>query len=67
MVSVALGRAVGVGVGPDGVVEGLDDGFGGLVVPSGAGTEAGATTVDAEGGGGGGVEEGIGGEGKDGA
>ena len=67
VVSIAVGRAVGVGVGPDGVVEGLDDGFGGLVVPGGAGTEAGAATIDAEGGGEGGKEEGNGGEGKNGA
>ena len=37
VVAVVVGGGVGVGVGPDGVAEGLDDGFGGLVVPGGAG------------------------------
>ena len=58
VVAVVVGGRVGVGVGPDGVAEGLDDGFGGLVVPAGAGAEAGAAAVDAEGCGGGGEEEG---------
>ena len=50
VVAVAVGGGVGVGVGPDGVAESLDDGFGGLIVPGGAGAEAGAATVDSEGG-----------------
>ena len=58
MVAVVVGGRVGVGVGPDGVAEGLDDGLRGLVVPAGAGAEAGAAAVDAEGCGGGGEEEG---------
>lgn len=66
VVAVVVGGRVGVGVGPDGVAEGLDDGFRGLVVPGGAGAEAGAAAVDAEGGGGGGEEEGEGGDTDDG-
>ena len=66
VVAVVVGGRVGVGVGPDGVAEGLDDGFGGLVVPGGAGAEAGAAAIDAEGCGGGGEEEGEGGDADDG-
>ena len=66
VVAVVVGGRVGVGVGPDGVAEGLDDGFGGFVVPGGAGAEAGTAAVDAEGCGGGGKEEGEGGDADDG-
>lgn len=53
VVAVAVGGRIGVGVGPDGVAESLDDCFGGLVVPGGARAKARATAVDSEGGGGG--------------
>ena len=66
VVAVVVGGRVGVGVGPDGVAEGLDDGFGGFVVPAGAGAEAGAAAVDAEGCGSRGEEEGEGGDADDG-
>ena len=66
VVAAVVGGAVVVGIGPDGVAEGLDDGFGVLVVPAGAGAEAGTAAVDAEGGGGGGEEEGEGGDADDG-
>ena len=65
VVAVVVGGRVGVGVGPDGVAKGLDDSFGGLVVPGGAGAEARAAAVDAEGRGGGGEEEGEGGDADD--
>ena len=66
VVAVAVGGGVGVGVGPDGVAEGLDDGFGGFIVPAGSGAEARAATVDSEGGDGGVEEEGEGAQAEDG-
>lgn len=66
VVAVAVGGGVGVGVGPDGVAEGLDDGFGGFVIPGGSRAEAGAATVDSEGDDGGVEEEGEGAQAEDG-
>ena len=66
VVAVVVGGRVSVGVGPDGVAKGLDDSFGGLVVPGGSGAKAGAAAVDAEGCGGGVEEEGDGGDADDG-
>lgn len=66
VVAVAVGGGAGVGVGPDGVAKGLNDCFGGFVIPGGAGAEAGAAAIDSEGDGGGIEEEGEGAEAEDG-
>lgn len=67
VVPVVVGGGVEVGVGPDGIPEGLDDCFGGLVVPRGARAEAGAAAVDSEGGCAGTEEEGEGAEAQGGS
>ena len=66
VVAAAVGGGVEVGVGPDSVAEGLDNGFRGFVVPRGARAEAGAAAVDPKGRGGGVEEEREGGEADDG-
>ena len=48
-VAVAVGGGVEVLVSPDGVAQGLDDRFRGLVVPGGPGAGARARAIDSEG------------------
>lgn len=48
VVAVVVGGGVEVGVGPDGVAEGLDDCFGLFVIPGCTGAETGAAAIDSE-------------------